>query len=52
MGSAFYLVNLVREAAEKGIQESFSSALRVYSDRCFLRWTWEDIYRNITNMEG
>tara|TARA_B100000315_G_C14465101_1_gene535595 strand:- start:45 stop:845 length:801 start_codon:yes stop_codon:yes gene_type:complete len=40
----FYLVNLVRAESEKDIEQRFGSHLKMNAKRCFVRWTWEDIY--------
>ena len=48
IGKRYYLVNLVRETKEQSIQESFGQHINADPKRSFLRITWEDIYRFIS----
>ena len=44
----FYLVNLVRAEHEKDIEHRFGRHLKTDSKRSFVRWTWESIYKFIS----
>lgn len=48
----FYLVNLVLSGREKNIERVFRSHIIKHENRCFVRMTWEDIYRHIIETES
>jgi hypothetical protein len=48
-GVDFYLLNLVREGEEEGIEVTFGKHLKEEPARIFKRITWEKIYRGIAD---
>lgn len=46
----FYLVNLVRLEREQDIEELFGQHIVENGSTRFLRWTWEDIWRQISEI--
>jgi hypothetical protein len=51
-GLNFYLINLVLSEREKDIENIFKGHIRETKRRKFLRITWEDIYRYISNINS
>jgi len=49
---SFYLVNLVLFEREKDIENIFKEYIRESERRKFLRITWEDIFRYISNINS
>ena len=45
----FYLLNLVRKNEEKDIESEFGKYIKQNEKRKFMRVTWEDIYKYISN---
>ncbi len=45
----FYLLNLVRKNEEKDIESEFGKYIKQNEKRKFIRVTWEDIYKYISN---
>ena len=48
MDRDFYLVNLVRADREKDIEHRFGRHLKTDTKRNFVRWTWESIYKFVS----
>ena len=46
---SFYLINLVRAGQEENIEKIFGEHINETSNRKFLRVTWEDIYKHISD---